>query len=271
MKRILDIIRTDLITMNGGKNEMKTLAITTILLIAGGTLFLSPMVGVYFPLEFGSFFVPTIFKNEMKYNCEKMYSIVPIERKDLVNARYAFACGVYIIANLLFYLLMLLSQKLQLFVTFAGENGEQTDIIKLVVERLGGKTSAFNLLTVVYAGVFAIGLNVMGITMRNYFRAGASRFNKLLQMSGSVKRTKQEKLEAAWESVPIVIMLILFFGLILDLIPIGKVVSVIFMLIGQIASMADGLLLSAVFIAMAGMKAVYNYFRTQFVYEKRDI
>jgi len=270
MKRILNIIRTDLITMNGGKNEMKTLAITLFLIIAGGTLFLSPVVGLYFPFEFSAFFVPTIFKNEMKYNCEKMYSIVPIERKDLVNARYTFACGVYIAANLLFYLLMLLSQKLQLFVTFAGENGEQVDIIKMIMEKMNGQIGAYTLLTVLYAAVFAVGLNLMGTTMRNYFRAGASRFNKMMKMNG-VKKTKQEKIDTAKGAVFSGILLFLFVGLMTGLLPIGSVLSVIFMLIGKIAAMADGLLLSAVLIAMAVMKAVYNYFRTQFTYEKRDI
>lgn len=271
MKRIRDIIRADFITMNGAKNEMKSLAIICFVLITAGVVFASPMVGVYFPFVFSVFFVQIIFKNEMKYNCEKMYGVLPIERKDLVNARYLYCSILYFGGNLIFYLITLLSQKLQLFVKFS-DGSEETDVLAMIVKLMDDRFTEYGLLTLIYTIAFCFSLKLMTVQLILYFKNGAKKTkDSLKMMKGKTHYTKEEKKQIFISTVFILACLFLFFGLLSGAISIGPAASVFFMLIGQLAGLADGFLLNAVLLIVAVMQMVYAYFRTLIVYEQREI
>lgn len=272
MKRIMDIVRTDFITMNGGKNEIRTLAILMSAMIVAGVFFASPLVSLYFPFLFSVFFVQMIFKNEMKYNCEKMYSILPIERKDLVNARYSYCCILFFGCNFIIYLLMQLSQKVQLFVKFTSGGQEEIDIVKLVAEKTHSGLTEFGFLTLCYTVTFHIGLSIMTFQLKRYFKAGAKTTSEAMKLTGkTVKLTKEEKRESFRSVTFLLGGLFLFIGILNGWIPVGQTLSIILSLLGKLAQLGNGLLFSAVIFIVSVMQALLNYFKTQIIYEKRDI
>ena len=110
-KKILDLIRTDFITMSGGKNNIKTAIILGALLFGGLGFLFSPLMGLYVPLGFSGFFVPMMFQNEMKYHSEKMFAILPVARKDLVRSRFLMSIVLYLAMALLFWHLKLLRKQ----------------------------------------------------------------------------------------------------------------------------------------------------------------
>lgn len=64
MRRILDLIRVDLINMNGGKNNIRFILILLVAVCGTFGFVFSPLVGVYCPLVVGGFFVPMLFQAE---------------------------------------------------------------------------------------------------------------------------------------------------------------------------------------------------------------
>ena len=93
---IRDIIRTDLITMRGGKNNSRTMLIFVMLLFGALGFMFSTLIGLYVPIMVAGFFVPMLFQNEMKYHCEKMYALLPVPRKALVQSRFLLTVGLFL-------------------------------------------------------------------------------------------------------------------------------------------------------------------------------
>ena len=260
-KKLSDLIHNDIITMNGGKNNVRGIVVLISVMFGAMGFFVSPIAGVYCPFEFGCFFVPMIFQNEQKYHSEKMYSVLPIERKDLVRSRFILTVGIYTIMSALFYILMLISMKLGLYVKVM----DNEDIMDMMLRGLPGfsKLGFFN---VIYFTSFTIGLTLSSSALRKYFSDGKS-------VIASVSMTNMKKAGKGeiFMGVFIVLLIVLYALVISGIIPLGSVALLIIQVFLQLAQTADGFLLGAVIISLGVFSMIYKYICTLLEYEVKEL
>lgn len=265
-KKILDLIRTDLITMNGGRNSMRGLAVLMFLFCGGTGFLISPIAGLYVPFLMGGFFVPMLFNNEIKYHSEKMHALLPVSRRDLVRSRFLLSVGLYVIVCVIFYLLMLLSLKLKLWYLYMGEDAEHIDLIKLLAQRSGGGFTEIGLFNLLYFAVLSFGLMIMSSSLRRYFRD-----NRSFEASLTVGKTRKAPQKVNLTFLPILVPVILLVLISSGVLPIGAAGAVLIQLTVQLAGAADGFLLSAVLITIAVFSAIYKYICTVLEYDEKEL
>lgn len=261
MQKILDLIRVDLVNMNGGKNNMKTILILLFVLFGALGFLFSPIVGLYCPLVTGGFFVPMMFRNEQKYHSDKLWGLLPIRRRDLVSARFLFAAAFYVAMFLVSYLLMLLSQRLKLYYLILGDGAKELDFIALSVQRSGGGFTELGIFNLLYFGAFSIGLIIMTRGLRNHFKG-----EKTIDFSLK-KATKKEYVYFALIVAAILLVVLIVSGVL----PIGPAVVVFVQIFAQLAQAANGFLLGAVLVAIAVFSAIYKYVCTVLEYDEKEL
>lgn len=266
MKKLFDLMKVDLITMNGEKNSTKTLAVTMIVFCGGMGFFISPIAGVFCPLLMGAFFVSMLFQNELKYHSDKLWGLLPIGRRELVNARFLLILGLYTGSSLLFYLLMLISLAFKSYYLFWGEDAEKFDIIALFAERSGGALTALGVFNLIYLAGFAVGMMAAAGILRNYFK-DPERFEMLLTL-GKVQKTRKINYVIALFVFAVILLLVLIVG---GVLPIGSAAAVIIQLFSQLAGAANGFLLGAVLVTIAVFSAVYKYVCTVLEYDEKEL
>lgn len=259
-------MKVDVITMNGGKNNMKTLAVLMVVFCGGMGFFISPIAGVDCPFLMGAFFVPMLFQNELKYHSGKLWGLLPIRRRDLVNARFLLVLGLYTGSSLLFYLLMLLSLVFKPYYLLFGENAEKFDIIALVAERSGGALTSLGAFNLIYFAVFAIGMMAAAGSLRNYFK-DPERFERSLSL-GKVHKAAKKIYFIALFVFAVILLLVLIVG---GVLPIGTAADVIIQLVAQLVGAANGFLLGAVLVTMAVFSAIYKYVCTVLEYDEKEL
>lgn len=266
MKTLFDLMKVDLITMNGGKNSMKTLIVIMIVFCGGTGFCISPIAGMFCPLLMGAFFVPMLFQSEMKYHSGKLWGLLPIRRRDLVNARFLLILGLYTISSLLFYLLMLSSLVFKPYYLFFGEDAENMDIIMLLAEGSGGTLTVLGVFNLIYLAGFAIGMMVAARILRNYFK-DPEKIEGLLSVGKMHKAQKKEYFIMLFIFAVILLLVLIVTGVL----QIGPVAAVIIQLFAQIAGVANGLLLGAVLVTMAVFSAIYKYICTVLEYDEKEL
>lgn len=266
MKKILDLIRVDIITMNGGKNSMKTIFVLLFIISGVMGILFSPLLGLWCPLLMGGCFVTMLFQNELKYHSEKLHSLLPINRRDLVNARFLLTVGLYTVMFVIFYLLMLLSLKLKTYFFIMGDDGEYIDIIAHLAAISGGAFSELGLFNLFYFSAFSFGLMTGTATLRNYFKNSDS-LNTAIVFNPK-KETRRKELIAAI----IVFGVILFWILIVsDILPITAALLPVLMIFLQLAEAANGFLMSAVMVTIAIFSAIHKYVCTVVEYDEKEL
>lgn len=252
MKKILDLIRVDLVTMNGGKNNLKTIAVITILFCLGVSFFVSPLGGVYFPFLMGTFFVPLIFNNEQKYHSEKLHCILPVSRKDIVDARFLLSTVLYMVIGTIFYFLVFLSLKLKLYNTFMGE----FDILKLTASMSNQNLTEAGLLNISYSASFALGIYLNAGSLKKYFRS-----KKIMSLKRSDKK----------EIILVAALIVVAVLIVYDVIPIIPVLGFMSSFMFNIASAGNGFLFTIFILSFSIMKSIYDYICTIIEFEEKEL
>lgn len=266
MKKILDLIRVDLITMNGGKNNMKMIFVLMFLFSGVLGFLFSPLLGLECPLLMGGFFVPMMFQNEIKYHSEKLYSILPINRRDLVKARFLLTTELYTALFLVFYLLMMLALKLKTYHLIFGNNAEEMDIIRSIVKMSDGAFTELGLFNLLYFTAYSFGLITSAGSLRKYFKNSKS-FSGILLIG---KKKKADKKEWAF-GIFIIFVVVLWLLIVAEIIPAGSVILLILLLFLQLAQAANGFLLGAVMVTIAVFSAIYKYVCTVLEYDEKEL
>lgn len=253
-------MRVDIITINGGKNNIKTLLILLFVVFGVLGFVFSPIIGLYCPLVVGGFFVSMLFQGEQKFHSDKLWGLLPIRRRDLVSARFALSITAYSALFLMIYFLMLLAQRLKIHYFILGEEADELDLIAIIAQRSGGFTELglFNLL---YFGAFAFGLIFMTGSLRKHFKD-----SKTAEMS----LKKANKKEYVYLSLSVVLILLLILC-ISGVIPIGPAIYVFLQLLVQLAGAADGFLLGAVLVTTAIFSAIFKYICTVIEYDDKEL
>lgn len=261
MRRILDLIHVDIVTMNGGKNNMRFVLILLVAVFGTFGFAFSPIVGVYCPLLVGGFFVPMMFRNEQKYHSDKLWGLLPIRRRDLVNARFLFSISAYTALFVVFYFLMLLAQNLKLSYRILGNGAEELDMIANIVRKTGGAFTELGLFNLLYFGAFSFGLIIMTRSLRKHFKD-----SKTIEASLK-KATKKEYVYLALVFAAIVLLVLIVTGVL----PIGSAIYVFLQLIVQLSAAANGFLLGAVLVAIGVFSAIYKYICTVLEYDEKEL
>lgn len=264
MKRILNLIRNDIITMNGGKNSMKTVFIILFLFCAVTGFFVSPIMGLYCPLLMGGFFAQMIFNNEVKYHSEKLNAVLPIARKELVISRYILVTGAYLIAFVLFYFLMFISLKVKPYYIFWGEDAENIDIIAMIAKMSGNTFTELGLFNLLYFGAFSFGLMMCTSSLRKYFKDAKSMSSELTMVK------KASKAELSF-GILILAIVILWCLIVTDILPLGTALSVVLQLFLKLAQSANGFILASVLVSWGATSAIYTFICTLLEYEEKEL
>lgn len=261
MRKILDLIRVDLITMNGGKNNTRTILILMFIIFGVLGFVFSPIIGLYCPLVTGGFFVPMLSRNEQKYHSDKLWGLLPIRRRDLVTARFALSITAYTALFLITYLIMLLAQKLKTYYLILGEGADELDFIAILVQRSGGGFTELGLFNLLYFGAFAFGLIFMTGSLRRYFKDSKTTDISLKNV------TKKEYIYLLLAVVLILLLVLIVTGVL----PIGSAVLVFVQIFAKLAEAANGFLLGAVLVTIALFSAVYKYICTVLEYDDKEL
>ncbi|MCR4644727.1 MAG: ABC-2 transporter permease [Oscillospiraceae bacterium] len=270
-----EIIRVDRITMQGGKgNNMKLILIVCSGLFGGLGFFVSPLMGLYLPFLLAGFFVPMLFQNEIKYHSTRLWALLPIRRRDLVNARFLMVYGLYAIVSTVIYLLMVLALYLRPWrliytgIEGSSEGVENTEIVSMLASKLG--LSPIGLFNLLFFACTALGIVWIATSLRSYFR-DESIFSSALQLGKSGKRKKKQSGSEIVLALIIVVPTLLWVGMVTEILPAGKVAAVFLYLGMQLMQAADGFLLAATFLFCAIFHALYNYIATVLEYDVRDL
>lgn len=266
MKRILDLMKADIITMNGGKNSMKTSLVLMLVIFGGMGFVFAPMLGIVCPLMISVLLVPALFQNEMKYHSEKLHSILPIRRRDLVNARFLLMYGIYVVMFAAFYLFMLLSMKVKIFYMIMGDDAKNIDTMALAVKASQGAFTELGLFNLLYFISFSYGCFIMGSQLRKYFK-NKEVFDTSLSLGKGGKGDKKELVIGAL----IVCLLILIILTLTGILPLMSLIMPILQLFIQLAMAANGVLLGVMMVIMALFSAVYKYICAVFEYEDKEL
>ena len=258
-KRILSLIRTDVIMMNGGKNGLKAAFLIASGVIAAITLFLVPLMAAYGALFLGILIVSMMTRNEIKFHGTKTFSIIPIERKDLVLSRYIFIVGTYIAVSVFFYLLMLTAWKLELY------GDETAKLLKMMTQVSGDSFSELSLFSLFYVICFTFGLAMTIGMLHRYFKI--KDYEKSNKLTFDKKLLKRDALYLAL----IIAGLVIFAAIMTGVIPLGGVLLFLMQFFLQLLQAAGGLLFTFMCLIVSVFMIIYSYVSSLADYETRDL
>lgn len=276
--RVRNIIRADLINMGGGgksstgkkdkkKKEQHSSLISlsffvALMMLAAGFL-ISPFGGITAPLIIASFLPMMIFENEVKYHADKLNALLPVSRRDIVNARFLLTYLILFAVCAGTYLMMLISMKLRLYENEA--NGNQ-DALAWMAETAGmSELAVFHL---AFCIVLAISIIMTGKSLKSCFLSSG----RLAELFGTddgkkYKYSRQDILEGGAGIAVVVFLMLVITGFI----PIGTTASAIIALLKQLATAANGVVLGAVSLVIAGFKTALTYTGLVLDYDKSEL
>ena len=205
----------------------------------------------------------------MKYHSEKLWALLPIARRDLVNARFLLAFGLYTGVSLLFWLLMMVSLRLhwwELLFQLDGTNEEMpTDIVGVMAELMGFTPLGF--FNLCFFGAFAFGMIAMSGALRKYFKDSKLFLDAWGKMGGIRKGSRKELIAGC----VILGILALWILIVTGVLPVGQFVTMLAVLFNNLARVADGFLMGATFLVIGLFHMIYQYICTIVEYEQKDL
>lgn len=258
-----DLMRVDLLTMKGGKNNNRSIFTLMLVFFWATGFFISPIAGVYIPFLLGAIFVVTLFSNEIKYHSGQIWALLPVSRKDIVNARFLLCIGIFCMVCAATYLVMLLAMPLRLWRFLM--DGDDMEILTMAAEKFG--MSPMGLFNTAYFAACAFGLVCMTGALRRYFR-DPNAFDGQIQFTQKLKKAgKAENFFGILIIGAIVVWALIACGIL----PVGPVWSMAGAFLMQLMQAADGFIMAAVMLTMSVMHSVYSYVCTVIEYEAKEL
>ena len=254
--------------MSGEKNSMRSMLVMTMVFSVALEFLISPLGGVIGVVLTGSFFIPVLFHNELKYKSHKMWGLLPVERKDLVRSRFILIMMLYIAMGLILYLTALISLKVRLYEYIMPETG---NFLKEMTIATDGMMTEFGLLNINFAVFSAFGIRAMGSSLKQYF-LNKEAFSTSLDL-GIMKRKKtaKEKGKLIFTLISALVLTIAFVLIITGIWDISAILSIVAGLLLQLAQAGNGFLLGFVLISEAVLNLIYKYIVTLVDYEKYEM
>ena len=256
MQIYLDLIRTDLIMMNGAKNNLRPIIILMLALGILGGIFLDPMATFMFMFIVSAMFVPMIFEVQSKNNCERLYSLLPVTRKQLVTSRFLFVTAVYLALSIVMFAVLKIS--------FAAGIYQNIGFYDEFFKKLGTGLSYPEICNILFFLVFALGAALVGASLKSWFRDS----DRVTMLNGSFRKMRPKEIIITLLFVVSYFVIILFFS---GAIPLNAAALVVLQLIIQLVTVADGVMFCVLMTALAGFSVMYSYVCTVLEYDDKDM
>lgn len=256
MEKIKKIICSDIMSIRNGKtNSIGIIIFGCIFSVIIG-FFISPIFGI-FGIMIPALFVNVLFETESKYHSEKLYSILPVKRSDVVKARFISSFIMNFVISLLMCLFMFLAFKLKSYTWFT--LGDAIDMIRIYSEMTGGVLSESVLINVWLFSFIGFSFLLSGVQLRGNFK-------KYLSGNVTLGYTKSDVKGLAF------IMILLTAFIIINVTGItGPLVSIVSELLIKLLSVYDGLFFSVMVLAVSMIFYFYNFACTLLEYDSREL
>lgn len=261
--KIKTIINADLITMRGSKKSNLLLAAVTGCICIFGAFLVSPLVGSYLPLVTGLLIVPLLFQNEQRYHCDKLYCLLPVTRKDVVNARYLFTAALNLVTCLSNFAVTLVSYKFKVYLKVIGDDN---DILDKLTAALSSSLSKTGVIVVTCFAMNALSFIMCSSILRNYFKNPES-IGVNVSLSKSKKLKKSDYVGLGFT----IVIMIIFLSIMTGQISIAPAIAVVAMVIGQLASVGDGFMLCFLLLFISAAETLFQYFCTLIEYTDKEM
>ena len=258
MKRIIDLMRIDLMGFKGKKDSdfkfglFFTIVFGIALVFAGSFVSLAVLI-------IANVMCSGVLSNEEKKDYRKSFGVVPTDRKSVVIARFALLTLITTIAGIIAFIIMTITNKMGLYDTVWTDDA-YADTNKFLDAALTPFVDK-SVSRIVFGIIFMLSLMIMSSKLRKYYKKGY----------------KQKK-NAALKGVLKVVGGYFGFGFLMAVIvftPVKKVVfPVIDMFLTVIKSLAipfNGMLAMMLFITIGFGFVVYRAVCAVVDYEKREL
>lgn len=260
MQKYIDLMRIDLLTMNGDKNSMRSMLILLFFGSIAGEIFLSPIFGFIGMLMVGSMIVVTWYQSQSKYHASKLFGLLPVSRKDIVTARFMLFIGLFLAMSIVMYAFMELSLVL-------GIHKEVTGDLQAVLDKMGAGIEFASACRLGFFVFFDFGMLTVASSLKGYFTNPAA-FESAAGLGTATSKMSAKGALTAIVILITAIVLSLYFSGILYL---GTAGAVIMQLFTQLFTAGGGIMFGLVMITLAGFSAYYNYLCTVIAYEDTEI
>ncbi|WP_294750735.1 ABC-2 transporter permease [uncultured Ruminococcus sp.] len=258
MKRIIDLMRIDLMGFKGKKDtDFKFFLFFTIVL--GIALIFAGSFVSLFVLVVAIVMCNMLLSNEEKKGYRKSFGVVPTDRKSVVIARFALLTLITTITGIITFIIMSITNKSGLYDTVwtDGAYADTNKFLEAALMPFINKAAS----RIVFGMIFMISLMVMSSMLRKYYKKGY-----------------KPKKNAALKGVLKVVGGYFGFGFLVAIIvftPLKKIVfpvnAMFFSVIKSLAVPFDGMLAMLLFIAAGYGFAVYMAVCAVVDYEKREL
>ena len=181
MKKIIDLMRVDLISANrGSKGLFFVMLLLTAMFLVMGILTEAVFMGLGI-VVLGVMLVPFFTMAEKTHNAGKIFTVIPTDRKSIVISRFALTTGIYTVFSVIIFILYLIMEKFSdLHLTSISK--DVRDVYE-VTSGFGTGIQMKALENSLFWLAFAVTLMVMAKQHRKYFKNGISSKNNSLLRS----------------------------------------------------------------------------------------
>ncbi len=258
MKRILDLIRVDLISFSGKKKGILIAFVTALMISILIGIFILPEFMAVCVLVAACLMTSLLTSQENQLNTAKIFCILPTDRKSIVLAKYLLTTVMMTGISLLIYILMEIAMEIDIYDSFTG--GIDT-ALTTAEKQADISLSVIAVYNAIYSFIFMISMIIMSGSLRRYFKNGISdKKNSLIRTTVKI--------------ILIILGIVLIETVLFQLVQIQLVQSIlilIFSLLEILAQPLQGLLLSMIFIGIGYGMTAYHTVCSVLEYDEREL
>ena len=178
MNKLTALMKVDIISLTGRKNSTPMLMLVMLAIAVVGGLAIFPF-GVVIGIFTVFIIANNIFTIESKNGYEKLFGMLPIDRKSIVYARYLLTGISTLVLSVPLYGLGALSLRLRLFEALSADEVKYADISLAIMPEI----SEFSAFSFTFFAYFLLGCVISALTMRFAFLYGVEKSETRLSMT----------------------------------------------------------------------------------------
>ncbi|MBR5363137.1 MAG: ABC-2 transporter permease [Oscillospiraceae bacterium] len=257
---IKHLVRLDLIALNSKQKRLIPVMLILLAVGAVGAVFVEPALMLICMLIVSGMLPGMLFRTEESSHSAKVFSVLPVERKDVVSARFLLLTASLLCISLLSGIMMQISYHIHIFVM----KDFYDDIFSILMPDITDALKLNGFYKALFALVFMFCMGHQAKGLRKYFREGDT-----AAAESSLRRIGKKVL------LPVIIILLFELVVVLIGMPAFKVfMSVLSGLCGMITTMLklrNGLVMLLIFIAAGFGFAAYHYTAATLEYDDKEL
>ena len=257
---IRNLVRLDLIALNS--KQKRLIPVMLVLLAVGtvGAFFLEPALMLICMLIVSGMLPGMLFRTEESSHSAKVFSVLPVERKDIVSARFLLLTVLLVCISLLSGFVMQISYHIHIFAM----KDFYDDIFSILMPDITDALKLNGFYKSLFALTFMFCMGHQAKGLRKYFREGDT-----AAAESSLRRIGKKIL------LPVMIYLLFELAILLIGIPAYKAFMSVLGGLGSIITammkLGNGLVLSLICIAAGFGFAAYHYTAATLEYDDREL